>query len=114
MSINDLKQFGIDGPDKGKFIFVLCSKWCRSCSFLSTILEKFRDEGSINLQEIDIAKNSKIARELNINAVPALLFFKDGKLLDKDIEIDGEILVNNGIMIGFFNEQILKEIIKQM
>ena len=110
----DLKKFGIDGPKKGNFIIVLCSKWCRSCTLLSTILEKFRDEGFIKLTEIDIGKNSKIARELNIYAVPALLFFKDGKLLDKDIEANGEKLVNKGIMIGSFNELILNEIIKQM
>jgi len=51
---------------------------------------------------------------LNIYAVPTLLLFKDGKLLDKDIKVNGEILVNNGVMIGAAGELILKEIINQM
>ena len=114
MSKRDLNKFGINGPKKGRFIIVLCSKWCKSCTFLSPILQKFRDDGFIKLKEFDIGENSKLARELNINAVPALIFFKDGKLLDKDIELEGETLVNKGVMIGSFNELILKEIIKQM
>jgi len=114
LSKRDLNEFGINGPKKGRFIIVLCSKWCKSCAFLSPILQKFRDEGIIKLKEFDIGENSKIARELNINAVPALIFFKDGKLLDKDIELEGQTLVNKGVMIGSFNELIMEEIIKQI
>jgi thiol-disulfide isomerase/thioredoxin len=114
LSIEDLKNFGIDGPKKGKFIIVLSSKWCKSCKSLTTLLEKFRDNGFIKLKEIDISENSKLTREFNINAIPALLFFKDAKLLNKSLKINGEIIVNKGVMIGSFNETILKEIIKQM
>ena len=114
MSVNEFKKFGIDIPPEGKFIIVLCSKWCSSCKLLSNILEKFRDQGFIKVKEIDIGKNSGIAGRFNINAVPALLLFKDGKILDKNIEINGEILVNKGIMIGSFDEVILKELIRQM
>ncbi|TFG24058.1 MAG: thioredoxin [Promethearchaeota archaeon] len=114
MKIEDLKKFGIYGPNKGKFIIVLCSKWCKSCELLSTILEDFRDNGILKLEEIDIDKNSNLARELNIYAVPALIFFKDGMLLNKNIKINEEVLVKKGVMIGAFNELILKEIIRQI
>jgi thioredoxin-like negative regulator of GroEL len=114
LSINELKKFGIDVPKKHKFILVLCSKWCSSCKLLSNILEKFRDQGFIKLKEIDIGKHSGIAGRFNINAIPALLFFKDGKLLDKNLEINGEILVKKGVMIGSFDENILKELISQI
>ena len=114
MNIEELKKFGIAGPDEGKFIIVVCSKWCRSCKLFLTILEQIRDEGSIKLKEIDIGENSKLARELNINAVPALIIFKDGKLLNKNIKLYGELIVNKGITIGSFNKQILKEIINQI
>ncbi len=109
-----MKRFGIYDSNEGLFIIVLCSKWCKSCKLLSTILGKFRDEGFIQLKEIDIGENSKLARELNINAIPALIFFKDGKLLNKNLKINGETFVNKGVMIGAFNELILKEIIEQM
>ena len=114
MKIRDLKKFGIDGPKKGNFVIVLCSKWCKSCKLLAPILEQFKNEDFIKSKEIDISENGRFARELNINAVPALIFFKDGKLLNKNIKVYGESLVNEGIMIGSFNELILKDIVKQM
>ncbi len=109
-----MKGFGIQAPDEGIFIIVLCSKWCKSCKLFSPILEKFRDNGSIMFKEIDIDENSNLVRELNIYAVPALLFFKNGSLLKKNIKINGEIFVNKGVMIGTFAEPILKEIIEQL
>ncbi len=114
MNIEHLKKFGIDGPDEGKLIIDLSSEWCGPCKLLSPVLEKLRDEGLINLIQINIDENRQLGQELNIYAVPTLLFFKDGNLLDKNIEINGETLVNKGIMIGATGELILKEIIKQM
>ncbi|MFX1303407.1 MAG: thioredoxin family protein [Promethearchaeota archaeon] len=109
-----MKEFGIHSSYEGIFIIVLCSKWCKSCKLFAPILGKFRDNGSIMFKEIDIDENRNLVRELNIYAVPALLFFKDGKLLNKNIKINEEIFVNKGVMIGTFGEQILKEIIRQV
>ena len=114
MRVNDLHQFGINGYDKGNFVLILGSKWCKSCKLLSPILEKFKNENLINYKEIDISKNTKITQELKIHAVPALIFFKDGKLSNKDIAINDELFLKKGILIGAFNEVILKEIIEQI
>jgi len=114
MDIEYLKKFGINGPKEGKFAIVLGSKWCKSCEFLSKILENFRDNGLLKLEEIIIDENCNLARELNIYAVPALIFFKDGMLLNKNIKVNEEILVKKGVMIGAFSELILKEILRQM
>lgn len=114
MSALNLERFGIAGPKEGKFIIVLCSKWCTSCKLLAKKLENIKDEGKIELKEIDISENGELARILNITAVPALVFFEDGSLIEKDIEMYGELLVKNGVMIGSFNEKILRDIIEQM
>ncbi|MFX1257745.1 MAG: thioredoxin family protein [Promethearchaeota archaeon] len=114
MKIENLKKFGIHGPDEGKLIIDIFSNWCGPCKLISPILEKFRDKGLINLIQIDINENRELGQELNIYAIPTLLFFKDGTLLDKDIEIDGQIIVNKGVMIGATGELILKKIINQM
>ena len=114
MKIEDLKQFEINGLDEGKLIIDLCSEWCGPCRLISPILEKLRDNGLINLIQINVDEHRELGRELNIYAVLTLLFFKDDKLLDKNIEVKGETLVNKGVMIGATGELILKEIIKQM
>ncbi|TXT66589.1 MAG: putative Thioredoxin C-1 [Promethearchaeota archaeon] len=109
-----LKQFGINGREKGKFIIVLCSKWCRSCKLLAKKLNAFMDEWKIGFKEIDISENGQLAAKLNITAIPALIFFEDGILLNKDIEMYGELIVRNGVMIGSFNDNILGEIINRI
>lgn len=110
----NLEKLGIDGPKKGKLILVLCSKWCRSCELLAKKLESFKREKDILFKEIDISENSRLAREFNITAVPALIFFEDGKLIEKNLEMYGELIVKKGVMIGSFNDKILREIINQI
>jgi thioredoxin 1 len=114
MDVKELEKYGIDAPDKGKLIIDLSSDWCMPCKVLSPILEHFRDEGLIKLIQINVDNNRELAQELNIHAVPTLLFFKDGKLLDKTIGIDGEPLVIKGVMMGAVGDIILNEIIRQM
>ncbi|MHA1671693.1 MAG: thioredoxin family protein [Promethearchaeota archaeon] len=114
MKIDDLKKYGIDGPTEGKLIIDLSSEWCGPCKLLSPVLEQFKEEGLINLIQIDIDHNRELSQAMNIHAVPTLLFFKDGKLLEKNIEIYGRVVVNNGVMLGAAGELILKEIINQM
>jgi len=109
-----MRKYGIEVPKKGIFIIMLISKWCKSCKLLSTILEQFRDDGRIELKELDILENGNLAKEFNIHAIPALIFFKDGTLLDEDIIMYGESIIKKGILIGSFNEIILKEIMSQI
>jgi hypothetical protein len=49
-----------------------------------------------------------------ITAIPTLLFFKNGELVNHTIEIQGQPLVQRGMMIGAAGEPILREIIKKM
>jgi thiol-disulfide isomerase/thioredoxin len=112
--VEDFVKFGIKCQDKGKLIVVISSKWCSSCKHLSLILKKLRDERLFDVLEIDFDKYPSVNNILNLTAVPALLFFKDGKLINKDIEINGFPFVKNGMMIGINCESILREIIEHI
>jgi len=114
MKISDLNQYGITSASKGKLIIDISSDWCGPCKLLSPILESFRDKGMIELIQINIDENRELGQKLNIYAIPTLYFFKDGELLDKDIKIQGQTLVNKGVMVGATGELVLKEIIEQM
>lgn len=109
-----MTKYGIEGPKKGIFIIMLISRWCKSCKLFSTLLEQFKNDGRIELQELDIAENGNLAREFDIHAIPALILFKDGKLVNEDIMIYGETIVKKGVLIGSFNEKILKKIFSQI
>jgi hypothetical protein len=66
----------------------------------------------INLIKIDVDENPLITRILDIHSIPTLLFFKNGILLNRDIELYDYPFVKNGMMVGITCEHIIKEIIK--
>lgn len=114
MKIEELKSVGIDGPSNGKLIIDVYTTWCGPCKFIAPILHKLRDEGLIKLIQVDLDKNRPLGEMFGISAIPTLLFFNDGKLIEKNIEVQGNLVVQNGMMIGAYGEPILREVIKQM
>ena len=114
MNIEELKSIGIDGPKDGKLIIDVYTTWCGPCKFIAPILHKLRDEGLINLIQVDLDENRPLGEMFGITAIPTLLFFKDGKLLEGTLEVQGQPLVQNGLMVGAAGEPILREIVKQM
>ena len=114
MNIEELKSVGIDGPKDGLLLIDVYTTWCGPCKFVAPILHKLRDEGLIQLIQVDLDQNRPLGEMFGITAIPTLLFFKDGKLLEGTIQVQGQTLVNNGIMIGAAGEPILREIINKM
>ena len=113
MDIEDLKTVGIDGPKDGKLIIDVYTVWCGPCKIIAPILHKLRDEGLIQLLQVDLDQNRPLQEIFRINSIPTLLFFKEGKLLEKKIEV-GQALVQNGMLVGSWGEAVLREIINQM
>ena len=114
MDIDELKAVGIDGPREGKLIIDVYTTWCGPCKFIAPILHKLRDEGLINLIQIDLDQNRPLGEMFGITAIPTLLFFKDGKLLENTIVIPGQAKVENGMLVGAAGEPAMHEIVRQM
>ena len=68
----------------------------------------------IKLIQVDLDKNRPLGEIFNITAIPTLLFFNNGELLDNTIEVEGQVLVKRGIMIGAAGEPVLRQIIDKM
>ena len=88
--------------------------WCGPCKFVSPILEKLKEEGLIKLLKEDLDKNRPLGERFGITAIPTLLFYKNGELLNHPIEVQGQVLVRNGLMVGAGGEAILRSIVSQM
>ena len=57
------------------------ASWCGPCQMLAPVLENIsKNKTNIDIAKIDIDKNMELASKYNIEVVPTLLFFKDGKL----------------------------------
>lgn len=55
--------------------------WCGPCKQMAPELQRFAKDhsGKLRVVKIDIDKNQQSAREFNIQGVPTLILFKDGK-----------------------------------
>lgn len=117
MNIEELKEYGLEISNEmkqGKVIIDIYTVWCGPCKFVSPILEKLHEEGLINVLKVDLDQNRPLGQRFGITAIPTLLFFKNGQLLDHTIQVQGQSLVRNGMMIGAAGEPVLREIIANM
>ena len=57
--------------------------WCGPCKSMAPELQKFaqKNTGKLRVVKIDIDKNQKAAQQFNIQGVPTLILFKEGKVL---------------------------------
>jgi thioredoxin 1 len=57
--------------------------WCGPCKMMAPELQKFaqKNTGKLRVVKIDIDKNQKAAQQFNIQGVPTLILFKEGKVL---------------------------------
>ena len=57
--------------------------WCQPCKMMTPILKKVSDElgDKIRILKIDVDKNQSIAQKWQIQSVPTIMIFKNGKQL---------------------------------
>lgn len=63
------------------------AEWCGPCRMVGPIVDELANEydGKALVGKVNVDNNPKIATDFGIMSIPALLFFKDGKLVDKQV-----------------------------
>lgn len=61
--------------------------WCGPCRMVGPFVEELATEyeGRAVIGKVDVDSNPNISMQFGIRNIPALLFFKDGKVVDKQI-----------------------------
>jgi thioredoxin 1 len=61
------------------------ANWCAPCRNLSPIITEIAREfdGRAKVGKINVDENPKIAKEFDVDAVPTLLYFQDGELVER-------------------------------
>jgi len=59
--------------------------WCGPCRIVAPILEELAGEydGKAVVGKLDVDSNRNIAVQFGIQAIPTMLFFKDGQMVDR-------------------------------
>jgi len=59
--------------------------WCGPCRIISPIVDDVAESigGKAKIVKVNLDENPEIAQKYHVMGIPALLFFKDGKLVDR-------------------------------
>ncbi|MFO8019547.1 MAG: thioredoxin family protein [Promethearchaeia archaeon] len=117
MHISELEEVNVEAPpeaEEGIYVVDIYTNWCGPCKFVSPLLMKLRDEGLISLTKVDLDQNRPLGEKFGVTAIPTLLFFKNGELIDKTISVDGRDFIQNGKMVGAAPEDVLRKIIDKI
>jgi len=68
------------------------ASWCGPCRMLSPTVDEVAQEyeGKATVAKCNVDDNEEIAESLGIRSIPTLVFFKDGKPVDKLIGLVGK------------------------
>jgi thioredoxin 1 len=61
------------------------AEWCGPCRAIAPIIEDLSREydGKVNVGKVNVDHNPQVSYQYGITSIPAILFFKNGKLVDK-------------------------------
>jgi thioredoxin 1 len=59
--------------------------WCGPCKAIAPILEELATEldGKVTIAKVNVDENSAVAAEYGVRAIPTMLLFKGGQLVDQ-------------------------------
>ena len=73
------------------------AEWCGPCRMVGPVVEEIAKEYERKaiVGKLNVDHNPKIATEFGIMSIPALLFFKNGQVVDKQVgAVPKHVLVN--------------------
>jgi len=70
-----------DETAKGIVLVDFWATWCMPCKAMTPVIDELASQtkGKIKVGKVDIDENKPLARQFSIQAIPAIIIFKDGK-----------------------------------
>lgn len=97
--INGLKELNEVVNNNKKVLVDVYATWCGPCKMLAPIVNKVSEDVSdLTVVKIDIDENEDVAAKYGVEAIPTLLVFNNGELVNKNV--------------GFIPENKVKELVK--
>ncbi len=86
--------------ESGKPVVVdFWAEWCGPCRMVGPIVEELAEEyaGKVEIGKIDVDENPETPAEYGIRNIPTILFFKDGKVVDKQVGAGNRSMIEEKI-----------------
>lgn len=71
--------------------------WCGPCRMLGPVIEELAEEyeGKIKVGKVNVDENPEISQTFGIQSIPTILFFKEGKVVDKTVGVQSKDTLQN-------------------
>src|SRR5574338_49980 len=78
-----METFGEMIQNKQPVLVDFHATWCGACKMMAPELKRFaqNNTGKLRVIKVDIDRNRQAAQQFNIQGVPTLILFKEGKVL---------------------------------
>lgn len=88
------------GGHDGLVMVDFWAAWCGPCKMIAPIIDQISDEvDNVKVCKLNVDDNPQTAEEFQITAIPTMLFFKGGKVVDQ--------------MMGFTSKETIKSVIQR-
>ena len=85
MSVENLSESSFKNfISKGNVIVDFYADWCGPCKIISPIVEQLAKEiKDVKFGKLDVDTENEVAQEYDVMSIPTLIFFKNGKQVER-------------------------------